>query len=379
MPFERPTLTALRTAVRADIASALPSSDALLRFSNLGIVGDVMAALANGHYGYLDYIARQAVPFTATDEYLEGWAALHGVTRKPATAAAGQVAFSGTNGSVIPAGTPMSRADGVAFRSTADATVASGTTTVSVVAVATGADGEAPAGVPMTLSSGVAGVQSTGLTTTPLTGGADVEGDDAFRSRMLLAYAAPPQGGAASDFVEWALAVPGVTRAWVVRGGRGAGSVVILFMMDDAEAAYGGIPQGTNGVSPFDSRDVAATGDQLAVVAAIWPLQPVTALVYASAPVANTITLTIAGLTGATVAVQNAIRAAVVAALRANAQPGGVTYSSAIEGAIAAVPGSAGFVLTAIAASAGTVGPGFAGNITSNPGALPILGGITYV
>ena len=379
MPFARPTLTTLRSGVRSDISSALPSSDALLRFSNLGILGDIVAGLANGHYGYLDYIARQAVPFTATDEYLEGWAALHGVTRKPATASTGQVTFNGTSGSPIPAGTSITRGDGATFVSSAAVTVTGGLAIVPVIATDPGAAGNAPTGVPMTLTAGVSGVQATGLTTTPLTGGADIEADDAFRGRMLLAYSAPPQGGAASDFVEWALAVPGVTRAWVVRGGRGAGSVVILFMMDNAEVGYDGIPQGTNGVSPLDGRDTPATGDQLAVVSAIFPLQPVTALVYAAAPVANTITLTLAGLATAPTAVQNAIAAAVVAALRANAQPGGVTYSSAIEGAIAAVPGSAGFVLTAIAASAGTVGPGAAGNITSNAGALPVFGSIVYV
>ena len=44
MPFSRPTLATLRAQAAADIASALPGADPLLRFSNLGILGDAEAA-----------------------------------------------------------------------------------------------------------------------------------------------------------------------------------------------------------------------------------------------------------------------------------------------------------------------------------------------
>src|SRR5260364_179792 len=57
MPYTRPTLTELRQQVAQDLGV-----DALLRFSNLRIVGDAQAALAHLHYGYLDWIARQGVP-----------------------------------------------------------------------------------------------------------------------------------------------------------------------------------------------------------------------------------------------------------------------------------------------------------------------------
>ncbi|STJ26665.1 baseplate J protein [Citrobacter braakii] len=87
MPYKHPTLTDLRGQVRSDIQSALPKTGGLLRFSNLKITGDVQAGLSYGHYGYLDWIAQQSTPFTATDEYLEAWAALVAVYRKPATAA----------------------------------------------------------------------------------------------------------------------------------------------------------------------------------------------------------------------------------------------------------------------------------------------------
>ena len=126
MTFARPTLDELRKQTQTDLQSALPGADALLRYSNLAILANILAGLATGHYGYLDYIARQATPFTAIGEMLEGWAGLKGVTRKPATAAAGTVVFTGTVGATIPAGTSVLRSDGFAFTTTAEASVGAG-------------------------------------------------------------------------------------------------------------------------------------------------------------------------------------------------------------------------------------------------------------
>lgn len=378
MPFPRDTLTELRTQTAADINAALPGVDSLLRYSNLSIMGEVLSGLAHGLYGYLDWIALQSVPFTATDEYLEGWAAIKDVIRKPATKAAGTALFSGTSGT-IPAGTLAVRADGEQFVITADVAIAGGTATASLRAVTAGARGNTPTSAKLSLAAGIPGINAEGAVATALTGGADVEGDDELRTRMLIAYATPSQGGSKSDYVKWALEVPGVTRCWVNPNGYGVGTVALLFMMDNANAAYGGFPQGTNGVATAETRGVDATGDQLTLANAIYLKQPVTTLVYAVTPTANTINLTIAGISGASTPTKAAIAAAFAQALQSSAQPGGVTPVSAIETTIGAVANTAGFVITAIACSAGSVSPGAAGNITSNAGALPVPGTVTYI
>src|SRR6185437_4857126 len=202
------------------------------------------------------------------------------------------------------------------------------------------------------------------------------------------AYQAPPVGGAIADYVKWALAVAGVTRAWVVPLEGGAGTTSVYFMMDDAEAAHSGFPQGSNGVATPETRGAAATGDQLTVANYIYPLRPVTALVSAKAPTANTVGLTINGIAGVSDTTKTAIAAAVAAVLTAQAAPGGAVDTngvalpgidlSYIESAIAGVNGTAGFVITAVTCSAGTVTPSGNGNITSNAGALAVLGVITY-
>jgi uncharacterized phage protein gp47/JayE len=378
MPFSRPTLTELRKQVSADIAAGLPGINALLRYSNLGVLGDVEAAVANGLYGYLDWIARQSVPFTATDEYLEGWAALKGVTRKPAIKAIGSVTFNGTGGT-IPAGAALSRSDGATFTVVAPVTLVDSLAVVTVTADVAGIAGNTAAGTTLSLDSAISGVNAQGTVSTAIEGGTAVQGDDDLRNRMIAAYSSPASGGSASDYVDWALAVDGVTRAWCSPNLYGAGTIGLLFMMDETRAAYGGFPLGTNGAAALETRAGTASGDQLIVANAIYVDQPVTALVYAVSPVANTIGLTIAGLSGASDATKAAIADAFEAALRAAATPGGETPLSSIEGAIADVSGAAGFVITAVTASAGTVSPLPVGNITSDPGALPVAGAITYL
>jgi uncharacterized phage protein gp47/JayE len=379
MPLTRPTLSQLINQAGGDIEASLPTGTLLLRFANLPIIGKVLAGLVNGLYGYLDWIARQCTPFTATGEFLEAWAALKNVIRKPPTAAIGAVTFPATGTTILAAGSPIVRNDGAAYVTTADATASGGSIIVPLAAVDPGATGNAVTGTAMTLAVGVSGISSSGQVTSTLAGGADLEVDDALRSRMLATYAAPPQGGARTDYIEWALAVPGVTRCWPYPSAMGPGTIVLLFMMDDAEAAHGGFPQGSDGCATGETRDTAATGDQLILADAIFEKQPVTALVYAVSPTANTIGLTLAGIAGASTSTKAAIASAFAAALRTNANPGGVTNISAIEGAIASIAGTAGFVLTLVTASAGTVSPGSAGNITSSAGALPTPGAITYV
>jgi uncharacterized phage protein gp47/JayE len=359
----------LRNQALQDItAGGLPGVDGLLQRAVLRVLAYAMAGLAYLHYAYQDWISRQAVPWTATDEWLSAWGALKGVLQKDATAASGQLTFSGTVGTDIPPGTSISRSDGVAYTSTADAVIGSGgTATVSITATVAGSAGNASSGTTFVLASPILGVLATGTAAGPITGGADQETTAAFRSRVLQAWANPPQGGAASDYLEWALAVPGVTRAWVSPVADGAGTVVVYFMMDQAEAAHGGFPQGTNGVASSETRDVPATGDQLAVANYIYPLRPVTALVYAVAPAAQPLNFTINNLSPNTTAIQQGISAALADMLVALGSPGGTLYPSDIEGAIASVPGIGHFTLASPSAP-----------VTASTGALYTLGTITY-
>jgi uncharacterized phage protein gp47/JayE len=153
-------------------------------------------------------------------------------------------------GALLPTGSPLSRqGDGYPYITTADAFVL-GDLSLTAPARAVvdpsdpqGAAGNCDAGAVLQIGTAVAGINTNGQAQTAFTGGADVELDDSFRQRVLAAFAKPAQGGDLADYIAWARAVPGVTRAWVKPHGMGSGSVVIYFMEDEAEIVHGGFPR----------------------------------------------------------------------------------------------------------------------------------------
>lgn len=377
MPFPRPTLTTLRAQAMQDItASDLPNADGFLRRAVLRVLAWVQAGMAYLHYGYLDWISQQSTPFTSTGEYLDAWAsaAPTPVLRNAPGYASGQGTWPGTysasNNPVLPSGSICTRDDGVQFQTTAAAAVSSGgTVTAPIQAVVAGSNGNTDSGAPLELTVVITGISTAGTAATAITGGTDLEQDASLRTRMLESYAAPPHGGSASDYVTWALEVPGVTRAWAANGTT-PGSVAVYFMMDEAEAAYGGFPQGTNGVSPLDPRAVAATGDQLSVVSYIFPLRPIPMLVWAYAPQAQAQNFTINGLSSLTTAQKAEVSAAITALFLQKDTPLGTTSigQSDVASAIVAIGGLPSFSITSPSSWP----------ITSAGGYLFTLGTITY-
>jgi uncharacterized phage protein gp47/JayE len=318
-------------------------------------------------YGYIDYISREAVPFTATDEFLEAWAALIGILRKDSTPASGFAKFTGTTGLIVPLGATLTRVDGTPYIVTSEGTVDTfGDVTVGMIAAINGAATDCDDGTPIALDPPIAGINAGGVTVGPTTGGADQETDDSLRTRMLFKYAQPPQGGAASDYIEWALEVPGCTRAWIEPQGHGLGSVVVYPMFDLVNAAHNGFPQGTDGGATAETRVTPATGDQLTVADHIWPLRPVTALVWVAAPTPHPINVTLAALDPATADIEAAILASLDDMFLAVGEVAGTIYPSQLYEAISLTPGVNHFVMTAPAAA-----------VVATAGQLPVMGTLT--
>lgn len=348
MSFSRPALAELINRTRNDIISRLPDPD-VLRRNNADVYARALSGLSHGLYGYLDWLSRQLIYDTADTDYLDRWASIWGITRKAATTAGGNITLTGSNGVTVPAGTELAAFDGVLYATQADATMASGTASVAVLAVATGAAGNRATGQLLTLQTAPEGVNST-ATAGALTGGADVETDDALRGRLLARIKRPPQGGAKADYEGWALEVTGVTRAWVYPLELGAGAVTVRFMMDDTYAD--GIP---------------LSGDVSAVAAHIDPLRPVTAAVTVVAPVAAALNFTIAGLSPATTAVKAAVGQELRDLIAREAEPGGTLLLSHIREAISIAAGELDHSLTSPSA-----------NVTNTTGHITTMGTITW-
>lgn len=205
--------------------------------------------------------------------------------------------------------------------------------------------------------------------TTAVTDGADIESEEAFRTRMLLAYQNTPQGGNDDDYESWALAVSGVTRAWTARRLMGAGTVGVYIMTDGTDTSNNGFPVGTDGISELENWSaVKATGDQGRVANYIYPRQPVTALVYVCSPIKKTVNFIIDGISTADSTTTAAINAAIDGVFFESGDPtGGKVLLSDLVIALSNVSGTSGFILTSPAA-----------NIMTTTGELPVRGTVTY-
>jgi uncharacterized phage protein gp47/JayE len=389
MTFARDTLSTLRQKVLSDIAARLPGSDPFVRRSPLGVLGTVLAGLQDAQFGYLDWQSKEGVPFTSDGEYQVAWGALRAVALEPPVVSVGTATIAGAipTTPIAIGASQLQRSDGTLYAITTGATVAGdGTATLGITAVVAEAAGDCTPGQVLNFVTPISGIPGTATVVT-VGGGADIETTDHFRSRMLTAWSTPPQGGDLADYVKWTMDnVPSVTRAWAGGVGIfGAGTVTVYFMMDDTGHAPNGIPIGTNGVSQYESRDTPAVGDQLLVADAIYPLRPVTALVYAVAPTSVPLNLTIAE-----VPVDATIRANIALALEGlilreaspagvqivrrmangllSLQAGGTIPLSHIDDAISAVPGLDHFVLTSPSADV----------VLSTNGQISTAGSITF-
>lgn len=238
MSFTRPSLRTLRANVQAAIQAEFSSAETLLRRALGTVLATVVAGAVHLVYGYLDWVSKQLFLSTAAAEYLDQQAREYGLARKAAVAATGNITLTGQNGRTLAIGALLTRSDGATYSTLADATIASGTATVAVKAVVTGGTvsgggTNAAAGVLLTLTTAVPGITGqAAVATGGLSGGADQEGDEDLRARVLQRKRNPPQGGSKADYEAWALAQPGVTRAWVYPTRRGPGTVDLAFVCD---------------------------------------------------------------------------------------------------------------------------------------------------
>lgn len=350
MSFIRPTLAELVDRAAADIEADLPGTDARLRRSNLNVLARMHAGAMHSLYGYLQWLAEQLMVDTAETVFLDRYAGIWGVLRVPASFAQGPVALTGTTGATVPTGTTFQRSDGAVFVVTADATLVAGAAEVPVVALVAGVVGNAAAGTQMALAQPVPGVQRAAVVGAGgLTQGADRETDDGLRVRVLARIQQPPMGGAAADYVAWALQVPGVTRAWVYALEGGVGTVVVRFVRDN------------------DSSFIPDTAEVAAVQAYVDERRPVTAQVTVMAPVAAPLNMTVA-LTPNTLAVRTAVTAELTDLLRREARPGGTILLSKLREAISVASGESNHVLSVPSA-----------DVTHTAGQMPVLGTLTWV
>lgn len=294
--FAIPSLKDLLERSRQSFRANLKGSDAWIWPNNVYASAKVMAGLVFELFGFADYIQRQKFAITADGENLDLHGNEFGVVRRPAQPAQGSIVLTSTGDLSVASGALFRRLDGQTYRALVAASrTGAGNLNVNVIATADGKATIAEAGTSLEIVSGVTGNATAIVGSDGIADGADVEGDEQFRARILFRKRNPPHGGAASDYVLWAGEVSGVTRVFVERLWTGVGTVRVFPLMDDLYA---------NGIAP---------APEIARVAAHIDLQhPAGAIVTVVAPTPVPVNITIHNLVPDTVAT----REAVVAELR---------------------------------------------------------------
>lgn len=225
----------LAQAAQAADPAAIGAVDLELARSNIKALAFVQGVGLHGAYAYLrDFVARQAVPVTSVGEFLDGWLATYGLVRKEPAAAAGLVTGTGQALAVLAADSVLADGQGRQYRVTADRVVGvDGTLAAPVIALVAGVTSNADAGLALSLVSPINGVDAGfAVGVDGLGGGVEAESDVLAVYRLQQRLSNEPRGGSPADYARWALALPGITRAWGVRNPAGPTSAGVIIMAD---------------------------------------------------------------------------------------------------------------------------------------------------
>ena len=238
MPYAIPSFEFLRANYLRDVKNLDPQAHVDADSDN-HIRGSATASAVHGLYHHQNWIARQILPSTADPENLEQHAANRGMYLKPAAKADGTITLAATAGTVP--------AFGAGLAVTYLAGEAGEEIPLSIVATEGWPGGPAPAeGITLAAQAGQAGnfpALNNALVTVQtapdgiaseasatMYGGADAETHEALLARLLFRMRNPPSGGIATDYVLWAMEVPGITWAKCYPARRGIGTVDVVVL-----------------------------------------------------------------------------------------------------------------------------------------------------
>lgn len=195
----------------------------------------------------LDAVIPIAFVDETSGEYIDKRAAEYGITRKAGTKATADMTFTGTDGTIIPAGKVFLTTDGLQFETDEAVTIASGTATVTATAAAVGDEYNIGAGALTVQLNSLAGL--TIFTNDAAEGGSDPETDAALLARLQDFMRNTATSGNVAHYKQWATAVDGVGDAKVIPLWDGAGTVKVLIVGNDK--------------GPVDSAIVTACADYI--------------------------------------------------------------------------------------------------------------------
>lgn len=182
---------------------------------------------------------REGFAQTADGDYLTMRAAEHGVIRRPAKKAIGEITVTaggdGTRNITLPVGSIFATSEGTRFVTTESATFTR-TATVPIEAVKAGDIGNVAAGTITVIPLSIPGINSC-VNEAATYDGYDEEDDETLRARFLDMVQRPATSGNPTQYCYWALSIVGVGAARCIRTPRGPGTVKVVIVDSNFEAA----------------------------------------------------------------------------------------------------------------------------------------------
>lgn len=367
--------------VADDVKSHVPGADVRLRRRISRAVALALGGVSYVLHKFALNIAKETLPDCASETGVKRWQSMFGLADINPAKATGPILFTGVDTTVVPAGTETVRGDSKLYTTDAAGTIGSvtpGEISIASTASVAGADGNADAGVVVTLTTPIAGVDTSATVDTgDIDGGISEETVEPRRTRVLERMADPPQGGSDADYVGWVKeAVGNVRKVFVSPNEPSIGHVTIRFILEPATGdPVDAIPSTQQaqdaedfivGTVAEDFKDAAApvpvVGDanfRVAIRTSPTHLDP------------QSVTFTLSALDPNTTTVQTAIDDALKALLLQRGEPGGTIKLSQIIGAIDAAPGEESHTLS-------LVDGGAPADVTIGADSFPTFGGVTY-
>lgn len=231
--YENQTYDAIMARLLAAVPDTLDKREGSFIWDALSPAALELAQL----YIQLDLVMQYGFAQTTYGQYLDYRAGEHGLARKEATKATGQVTITGSSGTVVPAGSLLATGAGVQFETLAEVTIGeTGSITTDVRAVEAGTRGNVPAATITVIPVSIAGVTAvTNMSST--TGGTDQETDAALLERLLEKVRTPATSGNIAHYLQWAKSVSGVGDAKIFPLWNGNGTVKVVIIDGNKQPA----------------------------------------------------------------------------------------------------------------------------------------------
>ncbi|MCC0744182.1 baseplate J/gp47 family protein [Clostridioides sp. ZZV13-5731] len=182
-----------------------------------------------------------AFPQTSYGTYLEWLGECKGVFKNQPTKSTGVITFTGIQGTIITKGTIVTtiatdEKQSIEFELLETETIGKNETAdIKAECRIVGTIGNVAQNTITVLLGSISGIKS--VTNKDFKGGTDIEDEEHFRERVLVAEQEDKLSGASSDYIRWAKEVDGVGYAYVVPEWAGAGTVKVLILDKNRKAA----------------------------------------------------------------------------------------------------------------------------------------------